>query len=583
MCVRRVSSFRRENAQGAHSTKHARACTYSQYLPKKTVRGRRPAQPSFFVTLMTWTASLLPTNQQKKVASEEGEPRRSERYERGTVLILHGEDTSYSVVLAADASIGSLQSVLDPATAVPTVHRSCCSRLHWRGQGARRVRAAGGGRAVAAGVLFSRRSLSRGATSRSASCCCSNSRSSELRQHTSRRGPRAWRRCRRWRALLDYGGICSTTARHVIDTGAQRLRVSHACVDELPAGRGRARGGGQLARLAQRLSHKYGSSSKERDRRELARTFETDLAAPAASPSTSRPSARGWAPRRLDSCKRAVAVAARRQLYSSPDVEAAQFALAWATSRRPSRRRRTPTPSARRPSSRRASARRPSGRRGGRDRGGARLGQGRGGARALARADDADGATDGAADAEGSASVGGGQRPSLSAARGSARRSRGCGAGGEERAHVDEALPELLTIDGELRAVQEAASLAKHGASVALYRRLRSVSAIQSQIAELRNKLHLYTSLLNRVDMYCAQLRLMRRLPETYHACIDEVVRRQRAAEETRRHIAGAAEAAAAMREVEASGATRSCATTARLPRGLPALSRLLQGRRSWR
>ena len=36
------------------------------------------------------------------------------------VLILHAETgRSYSVVLAADASIGSLQSVLDPATAVP--------------------------------------------------------------------------------------------------------------------------------------------------------------------------------------------------------------------------------------------------------------------------------------------------------------------------------------------------------------------------------------------------------------------------------------------------------------------------------
>ena len=146
--------------------------------------------------------------------------------------------------------------------------------------------------------------------------------------------------------------------------------------------------------------------------------------------------------------------------------------------------------------------------------------------------------------------------------------------------HKRELLPTLHRLDGELKLVQGLAASAKHESSLRLYHRLRSISMLQSQISELRNKLHLYASLLNRVQAYCAQLHLMRRLPATYAACRSEILRRCAAAETSAVQIREAAEALAAAREREAGlrdEFMRSHGTL--LPRGLPALSQLLQER----
>jgi len=146
--------------------------------------------------------------------------------------------------------------------------------------------------------------------------------------------------------------------------------------------------------------------------------------------------------------------------------------------------------------------------------------------------------------------------------------------------HTSDKLPRLRQLDDELRVAQDAAAAAKHEASLQLYHRLRAISQLQSGIAELRNKLHLYQSLLGRVHTYCSQLQLMRRLPTTYHACLEEVLTRQRVQEATASQIRSTAEAVAASREVEAArrdGFMREHG--ALLPRGLPTLSAILQAR----
>jgi len=103
--------------------------------------------------------------------------------------------------------------------------------------------------------------------------------------------------------------------------------------------------------------------------------------------------------------------------------------------------------------------------------------------------------------------------------------------------HAAELLPRLRELDAQLRDAQDVLSAAKHEASVQLYTRLRVISQLQSSIAELRNRLQLYGTLLARVRMYCEQLHLMRRLPSTYLACLEEVITRQRVQEATNAQV----------------------------------------------
>eukprot|EP00325_Prymnesiales_sp_UTEX-LB-985_P032761 CAMPEP_0174732900 /NCGR_PEP_ID=MMETSP1094-20130205/60233_1 /TAXON_ID=156173 /ORGANISM="Chrysochromulina brevifilum, Strain UTEX LB 985" /LENGTH=74 /DNA_ID=CAMNT_0015935471 /DNA_START=78 /DNA_END=298 /DNA_ORIENTATION=+ len=72
----------------------------------------------------------------------------------------------------------------------------------------------------------------------------------------------------------------------------------------------------------------------------------------------------------------------------------------------------------------------------------------------------------------------------------------------------------------------------------------------------------------------------MRQLPATYQACLDEIIRRQRVEEATTSQIRATAEAVAAQRESEAQTRDEFARTYGcMLPRGLPALSALLQAR----
>ena len=68
--------------------------------------------------------------------------------------------------------------------------------------------------------------------------------------------------------------------------------------------------------------------------------------------------------------------------------------------------------------------------------------------------------------------------------------------------HLQALLPQLRSLDAGLKAAQDEAAAAKHALCVRVFDRLRSISTLQSSVAELRNKLHLYTSLLGRVLMY---------------------------------------------------------------------------------
>ena len=146
--------------------------------------------------------------------------------------------------------------------------------------------------------------------------------------------------------------------------------------------------------------------------------------------------------------------------------------------------------------------------------------------------------------------------------------------------HLQALLPQLRSLDRELRHVQEEVLAAKGALSVRRFHRLRSISQLQSQIAELRNKLHLYSSLLERVNMYCTQLLLMRRLPATYHACLAEVVRRRQFGQDYARQAHAAAETLANAREEEVGRRDAFMREHgALLPRGMPHLSQLLGAR----
>ena len=146
--------------------------------------------------------------------------------------------------------------------------------------------------------------------------------------------------------------------------------------------------------------------------------------------------------------------------------------------------------------------------------------------------------------------------------------------------HLQALLPQLRSLDRELRHVQEEVLAAKGALSVRRFHRLRSISQLQSQIAELRNKLHLYSSLLERVNMYCTQLLLMRRLPATYHACLAEVVRRRQFGQDYARQAHAAAETLANAREEEVGRRDAFMREHgALLPRGMPQLSQLLGAR----
>jgi hypothetical protein len=143
--------------------------------------------------------------------------------------------------------------------------------------------------------------------------------------------------------------------------------------------------------------------------------------------------------------------------------------------------------------------------------------------------------------------------------------------------HLQALLPSLRSLDVELRGVQDGELAAQGALSVRLFHRLRCISQLQSQIAELRNKLHLYASLLERVHMYCSQLLLMRRLPATYHACLAEVARRRQFGQLYARRGHDAAESLASLREEEVGQRDDFMREHgALLPRGMPQLSLLL-------
>ncbi|EOD18279.1 hypothetical protein EMIHUDRAFT_448004 [Emiliania huxleyi CCMP1516] len=106
--------------------------------------------------------------------------------------------------------------------------------------------------------------------------------------------------------------------------------------------------------------------------------------------------------------------------------------------------------------------------------------------------------------------------------------------------HLQVLLPQMRSLDASLRGAQEEAGATRGAMHTKVFQRLRAISALQSQIAELRNKLHLYTSLLARVRVYCDQLLLMRgtdlrRLPITYEACLREALAAARESEVARR------------------------------------------------
>ena len=146
--------------------------------------------------------------------------------------------------------------------------------------------------------------------------------------------------------------------------------------------------------------------------------------------------------------------------------------------------------------------------------------------------------------------------------------------------HLRELLPRARQLDEGLREAEMDAhhARAEHGAALLL--RLRAISALQAQIADLRSKLHLYSSLLGRVTHYCEGLGLMRKLPSSYEAALREVILRRRFGISYSAQARDAAEALASARAAELVRREAFMAEHgALLPRNLKVFSALLQSR----
>ncbi len=145
------------------------------------------------------------------------------------------------------------------------------------------------------------------------------------------------------------------------------------------------------------------------------------------------------------------------------------------------------------------------------------------------------------------------------------------------RRHRQVLLPQMRSLDQGLRGAQEDAHKAKHALTLLIFKRLRAISVLTSQIAELRNKLHLYGSLLERVAQFCDQLMLTRRLPQTYEQCIGEIARRREFNEAFDSITQSAAESLASAREEEVARRDAFMREAgSKLPRNLSSLTALL-------
>ena len=92
--------------------------------------------------------------------------------------------------------------------------------------------------------------------------------------------------------------------------------------------------------------------------------------------------------------------------------------------------------------------------------------------------------------------------------------------------HVKSHLPAVEAVDREMAALHWHCAQCKHAMGACVHRQLQSISALQSQIHQTRNKQAGFKEWGKRQEQKFRELRIARRIPRVYRACLAEVARR---------------------------------------------------------
>ena len=92
--------------------------------------------------------------------------------------------------------------------------------------------------------------------------------------------------------------------------------------------------------------------------------------------------------------------------------------------------------------------------------------------------------------------------------------------------HVKSHLPAVDAVDAEMAALHWHCAQCKHAMGACVHRQLQSISALQSQIHQTRNKQAGFQEWGKQQEQKFRELRIARRIPRVYRACLAEVARR---------------------------------------------------------
>ena len=92
--------------------------------------------------------------------------------------------------------------------------------------------------------------------------------------------------------------------------------------------------------------------------------------------------------------------------------------------------------------------------------------------------------------------------------------------------HVASHLPAVKAVDEEVVALHRHCAACKSAMAHCVHRQLQSISALQSKIRDMRNKQAAFKEVGQRQEAAFRELRIARRIPRVYRACLAEVARR---------------------------------------------------------
>lgn len=92
--------------------------------------------------------------------------------------------------------------------------------------------------------------------------------------------------------------------------------------------------------------------------------------------------------------------------------------------------------------------------------------------------------------------------------------------------HVKSILPAADAADAAMAALHEHCARCKDAMTACVHRQLQSISALQSKIRDMRNKQAAFGEVGQRQEAAFRELRVARRVPRAYRACLAEVARR---------------------------------------------------------